>query len=272
MGLGLGKHSRVRASLMVAVIAVLVLGAISVARYYSTPARQELSQDDPRVAAVLENLRLDSTTGWLISRSVVRGVWMVSDGTGYRVEIGLQDKGYWWMLSVTFDKDGRPVARSAESWTSRSLPEFFGRVALTLLILLPLAGKIIPYTFGVKCPDCTSNAFLPTLTRAKDTVVYNGGYDATGDDLAAIVKREYICPACGYRKITYRIPEWYRPTGPLTVLRHSVMRVNPAMAETLDNLMDTWEEYVKRKARFKNYEEWRAYFEELKQSEREERP
>ena len=272
MALRLEKRSRARILLVVTVIAVLVLGAGLVARYHSAPRREALSESDPRVAAALEYLHPDTATGWLVSRSVMRGAWLVRDGSGYRVEIGLQDDGYWWMLSVTFDEQGLPVAESSEPWTSRSVPTFLGRVALALLVLIPVAGKVIPYTFGVKCPDCTSSAFLPTLTRARDSVLYNGGYDAQGDDLPAIVKREFTCPSCGYRKVTYRIPEWYRPTGPVGVLRHTATRVNPAMAEKLDVLMDEWEETVKRSARFKNYQEWRVYFEELKQSEREERP
>ena len=257
-------------------VALLVLVALSAGLVLRPPSFERgdvLNLDDPRVHAVLEYLRKDSSTDGLITRSKMLGTWLVTAKDGYRVEVGLQDDGeYSWLLRVSFDGRGMPIAGSCDPWTGRSLPMFFGRMALTLAILLPLAGIIIPYTFGLKCPDCTNRAFLPTLTHAKDKIMYNGGFDAEGEDLPAIVKREFICPSCGYRKITYRVPEWSHPRMPIWAIRLAPMRVNPKMAERLEAITDAWEQRLKKNARFKNYDQWKAYFEELKQSEHEERP
>jgi hypothetical protein len=102
--------------------------------------------------------------------------------------------------------------------------------------------------------------------------MYHGGYDAQGDDLPAIVKREFVCPSCGYRRVTYRVPEWSRPRVPLWATRLAPLRLNPAMAEKFETIAEMWEKRHREKARFENYDEWKAYFAALKESEHEERP
>ncbi|MDP2856504.1 MAG: hypothetical protein Q8P50_00815 [Bacillota bacterium] len=263
---------RPRALFLVALLALVALSASLLIQPPSLQRREDLDPDDPRARAALEHLWKDSSTDSLISRSKMLGAWLYQAGDGYRVEVGLEDdREYSWLLCVSFDGRSMPIAGSCDPWTARSLPRFFGRVALTLAVLLPLCGIIIPYTFGVKCPDCTNRAFLPTLTRAADTIMYHGGFDAEGFDLPPVVKREFICPACGYRRITYRVGAWYGAPGPLRAILGAATRLSP-LAEKLDITMDSWKRTLREKARFKNYGEWKAYFEELKQSEHEERP
>ncbi len=263
-----------RLRLCLVVLALVALSAGVLARQLSFQGRDALNQDDRRVAAALEYLRKDSSTDSFISRSKMLGAWLIAAERGYQVEVGLEDDGgYALLLTVTFDESGRPVDEGSRPWTARSLPGYFGRVAISLAVLLPLCGKLLPYVFGAKCPDCTGSAFLPRLLRVEDTIVYNGGWDAEGSDLPPIVKREFICRSCGYRKVTYRVGHWaYGSPWPFSGLWGYVPRVSPALADKIEAARERWLETLKKKARFKNYDEWKAYFDELKQSEHEQRP
>jgi hypothetical protein len=124
--------------------------------------------------------------------------------------------------------------------------------------------------FGLKCPDCTNRFFLPTLTHAHDRTVYAGGMDDAGFGLAPVVEKAYVCPNCGYRKITYCVPGDWRAW--LFDRRTLLPRLSPNLFDAYDRLLDKWERERRAYARFHTYEEWKQYFDGLKATEREERP
>lgn len=91
------------------------------------------------------------------------------------------------------------------------------------------------------------------------------------------VRRACVCPRCGYRKITYYVNpprSGWLFAGPIKRWTGIGLRLNIKEIEWYDRVLERY--LTSREAgtflRFKTVDEWQAFYDELKASEREERP
>lgn len=260
--------------LLLVLAALLVVILISHNRLQTTRA-ESLSSDDPRLLAALTHLSEISSVSHILSRGKVERTWLKREGTHYSVFIGVTSpEQFKWLLSVRFDLQGRVVSDSVEPWTQQMVPEFLLGLLYTLVLAVIVLFKIMPYVAGIKCPDCIGPLFLPTLTRAHDQTVYGGGFDRQGHSLPPIIRRSFVCPGCGYKKITHRIPEGYRgtvlDTRFLDTRAWSSHGLPVPLLERVEQLLEDYEKRDAEQLRFPTYDDWKRYFDGLRAEDREE--
>jgi hypothetical protein len=252
---------------------VLIIGLISVLASYvlgwyaAGGPNTRLALDDPRVKACFDYIILFSSQGALAQGTVERA-WLSSDSRGYRVNLVIELNGYPWLATVTFSDDGFPLDLSVK--LSGGFPVFLQRFGLAMLALWLIAGQILPRLFLPKCPDCQGSLWRPAYLETVEGYVYPGGFDDGGDSLPPILRIDHVCPDCGYRRVTYRAAPEYR----VGKVFRSVMTSRPISInneEFAQSVLDKWWETNPKEARFHTQDEWKAFYEELRASEHEER-
>lgn len=259
---------------------VLLLASITLRWYGTGGTGDRLDLSDPKVAAALQYLEDRPSDAVLADSGTPLQAWLSgagSGGSGYTVNVAVRLYGNPWLVSVQFDSAGSVQDANVRMWGGTLFPDYLRNISIIFFILWPLVAFIMPNLFGVKCPDCPQSFFNPPVTRVEETTVYGGGFDKDGYDLSEIVRRDYVCPRCGYRKITFYIPGrhsgglWAAPLkrwigiGPL---------LNPKEYAWYDGLLNKYftEHEGGRGLRFPTYDDWKTFYDELKASEREERP
>jgi len=265
---------------------VIIAIALSAAALllHAASLRANLDVNDPRVLAAVEHLSGKSSSSDLLAQGKVVKAWLSTVPQGYCVNIGVESgSGRFsrWHMLVTFDSAGEVTGASMKLWTASLLPSLIGALAVGLMLFWLGLRFIVPVTTGVKCPDCTANPLLPVLAHPTEAMVYEGGFDEQGISLPPIVEITYTCPRCEYQKVVYRIPDWYRgahnrfPSGH-TLLRQGYDILSPVLTrkehdwyeKMISQYQRTWEKMPK----FRTYDEWKEFYEEVKSCEREIRP
>jgi hypothetical protein len=255
-----------------------LLFASLVTRWYGTGgAGQQLDLSGGQVAEALAYLEKDSSGVTLVRSGQLQKAWLAPARGGYKVNVGVYLDENPWLASVSFDDGGVPTEASVRLWSGVLFSTYLRNIAFAFFILWVLAAFVAPHVFGVKCPDCPHSLISPALTQVQEFTVYPGGVDASGYELAPIIRRDYVCPRCGYRKVTYfaesqhsggfsaaGIPGLGRPS-------RAVLMLNPKELAWYDKVMEKWFDDHGKKARFRTHEDWRAFYDEMKASEREER-
>lgn len=156
------------------------------------------------------------------------------------------------LLSYAVEWQGWPVTN----------PDGLRNIGMVLIFLWMLLGVVMPLYSWRRCPYCPGGTLSPVYLKVVESTVYPGGMDDSGYPLPPIVRRDYVCPGCGYRRVTYRhLRSSARPVyGPYASIRV------PTHPKDLGNWWDTNRE----RAKFHTYQEWLAYYNELKDTEREE--
>ncbi|MGI6631891.1 MAG: hypothetical protein ACOX5M_02480 [Bacillota bacterium] len=256
---------------------VFLLLASFAARWYGTGGTDERLQiADPRVVATLDYLSRQSASKDILSDGTVIQAWASGADGGYDVNIALDAKGTLWLAWVRFDAGDSPVSSGFRLWSGMLFPNLLRNLSIVFFALWILAEFVAPHIIGVKCPDCPPNLVFPPLTEAHEVTVYPGGFTSDGNDLREIVRRDYICPRCGYRKITYYLVmphSGHFKTGLLRRWTGVGQLLNPKELDWYDRVLN--KNLADREAamglRFPTYDEWKRFYDELKASEREER-
>lgn len=262
----------------VLVFAIVVFAASFLVEWAGTGGLDEpLDLSDSRVIAASQHLEqtIDSTSE-AGGRSLL-SAWLTEDADGYRVNLGYKTQTGYWLTTVQFDKSGAFVSKQAKMWTGMLAPIFLRRLSYIFAALWPVVAFIWPHFFAVKCPDCPSSFFSPALTEVQESYVYSGGFDKDGHDLSPIVRRDYVCPKCGYRRITYRVDPrhsgWSGKTRPIRLSMASGLYLNPKELDWYEKVVGQYlAAHEGGKAlRFPTYDDWKAFYDEIKATEREER-
>lgn len=262
-------------------IIALLLGVLSVFLTKDGLAQKALPPDDPRVRASIEYLLQRNLAPRVLAGGKLEDAWLSRASGGYKVNLGfLAPDGRRWLFGVVFDANDDPVDANVGLWTSRLLPTVLALTAILTVSTWLVITLVLPQVFGVKCPDCRGILGLRVVTKHQDKLVYAGGFDKNGDSLPPILERTYICPRCGYQKITYAIAEGHREGNVKWVAGHSVLHrassvaplYNPKEMDWYEKMQAKWEQSPERIQQFETYDEWKEYFQRLKDSEREVRP
>jgi len=262
----------------VLIFAVVVFAASFLVQWAGTGGLDEpLDLSDSRVIAATQHMKQPiSATSATDGRSLLNA-WLTEDGGGYKVNLGYKSSTGYWLTTVQFDQGGGFVREQTKLWTGALAPIYLRRLSYIFAALWPIAAFVWPQFFAVKCPDCPSSFFSPAVTEVQESYVYGGGFDKDGHDLSPIVRRDYVCPKCGYRKITYRVdPRHSGGSGRTRPLKQSMavgLNLNPKELDWYEKVVA---QYLKaheggKGLRFPTYDEWKAFFDELKANEREER-
>lgn len=222
---------------------------------------------DDRVRAAVDVASRDPSARYVVRSGTPIAAWISKGTNQYTVRAAISFEGNPWLITVTFDSSANPRSFTIKMWSAYTLSTFFRVFSYTLALIWLAQAFVFPH-FSVKCPDCSTNPLLPVATEKHDTTVFPGGIDDDGFTLPPIVERTWVCPRCGYRKITYVVPEDYRPGRVLPTVG---ARLNPRETEKMELLFERWRETYKKTARFHSYEEWKQFFDNLKSAEREER-
>lgn len=258
--------------------AVLLLLASFAIRWYSAGgASERLQLSDARVAAALQYLSTQSASADLVRSGTFLQAWVSGADKGYRVNVALEMNGSPWLAWVLFDGGGSAASGDVRMWSGMLFPNYLRNISVVFFVLWALAAFVVPHVFGVKCPDCRKSFISPPLTEVQESTVYGGGFDKDGFDLQEIVRRDYVCPRCGYRKITFYIPGAHTGTlgaSPLKRWTGVGMALNIKETEWYDRILSKYlsDHEGGRGLRFATYDDWKAFYDELKASEREERP
>ncbi len=262
---------------VLAFASVLLLASL-VARWYGTGGTgQQIDLFGGQVAKALTYLENDSSSVTLVRTGQRQKAWLSPASGGYKVNVGILLDGNPWLASVSFDEGGMPTKGSVRLWGGTLFPDYLRNISCAFFVLWAFAAFVAPHIFGVKCPDCPQSFISPALTEVQEVTVYAGGFDTAGNELSPIIRRDYVCPRCGYRKVTYfaegqhsggfwvdRIPGLARPS-------RAVLMLNPKELDWYDRVIEKWFDDHEKKARFRSHQDWRAFYDELKASEREER-
>lgn len=264
----------------VLLFAILLLLASFAARWYSTGGVSgRLDVSDARVVAALHYLSTKSASADLARSGTLLRAWVSGEEAGYQVYVALDSNDSPWLTWVSFDGNDVPVSSGFRMWTGMLFPYHLRNLSIVFFILWILAAFVAPHVFGVKCPDCPQNFIAPPLTEVQEFKVYGGGFDKDGFDLQEIVRRDYVCPCCGYRKITYYVPGSHSGGGgfrisPLKRWTGIGMVLNVKEIERYDRVLNKHLSDLESGSghRFRTHEDWKTFYDELKASEREERP
>lgn len=258
--------------------AVFLLVASFAARWYGTGGTAErLDLTDPRVAVALQYTGTQSSNADLVRSGTRLEAWLSRTDAGYKVNVAIDMNGHPWLASVQFTASGSAVSGEVRMWGGMLFPNYLRNISIVFFVLWVLAAFVAPHVFGVKCPDCPPSLIAPPLTQVEESTVYGGGFDQAGDDLQEIVRRDYVCPRCGYRKITFYVPGQHTGglwAAPLKRWTGAGLALNPKEYEWYDRILNKWvsDHETGRGLRFRTYDDWKAFYDELKASEREEKP
>ena len=251
---------------------VLVLASYPMQWYGTGGTGTSIALDDYRVGAALSSLGEESWNKRLLTQGELNRAWVSSENRGYKVNLTIILDNNPWRASVAFSSDNTPLENSTGLAGGVLLPLYVKRLGFALAFLWLTMGFLVPRVFGRKCPDCLQSFWNPVLLEPQESVVYTGGFDDEGDSLSQIARRDYVCPRCDYRRITYFIPSENRPGKVFRTLRSPnwlITSIN--QDEIAQKILDKWFEDNAKKTRFHNPSEWRAFYDELKATEREER-
>jgi len=258
---------------------VLVLAVILIAfsfglrRYTTGGSGQLMGRSDSLVQAALEFAVGDSRAGSVASQGTfmsARQSRAEVQGEAFRIHIGLEYRGYPWLLTVIFDAQGEPARCALEGWTGITFSNYLRIVGIVLAVAW-FAQAFVSPLFGVRCPDCTTNPLLPVVTEIRDEVVFGGGRDVEGYALAPIVERSYVCPECGYRKVTYIVPHTRKSASARDTIDLSPAGVDLWKRFPMERMLDRQREEIAGRLTFRTFDEWQDYYNRLKMEEREER-
>lgn len=256
------------------IFAVMLICCSFGLRWYSTGGGKEvLDSSDPRVAAALEFAKEEPGSRYTASYGTFMKAWQSgkpAPGEEFKINIGLEYNNHLWLVSVVFDANGQAIGSTSKGWAGISISNFL-RIMGTVLSLVWFGWAFIVPLFGVKCPDCSTNPLLPVVTDIKDRTVFAGGLDVEGYSLSPIVERSYVCPKCGYTKVRYVLPYSYRPAAV-----RDIMDLRPSGWDLwkrfpMERMLDRRREERANLATFKTFDEWKAFYEQLKLKEGEER-
>ena len=229
----------------------------------------QLALDDERVNASLDYLAADDWNRTIATDGEVQRTWVSADSRGHKVSLIVALNGYPWRASVLFSQDGMPLETAVQ--LSGGLPLYTRRVGVALAAFWLVAGVLGPRIFGRKCPFCPGSFLRPVYLKTEEMLVYPGGFDDNSDSLSPIVRRDFVCQQCGYRRVTYCIPTTSRP-GKVFRFPLIVAHATPKQTETYQKMLDQWFVDNPRTTRFHTQDEWRTFYDELKASEHEQRP
>lgn len=258
----------------------LAVVAITLQWFGAGGLQQRLPVEDPRVSAAWQYVISSRAAPRAVERCQLQKAWLVPKGHGYLVNIGVKESSkYSYRYSVVFDENSTPVSVDADFWAGSMFPRYLRLMSASVLAIWFARSFIAPH-FAVKCPDCPPSLVNPPVAVLKETVVYPGGFDAEGYSLAPIVRKDYVCPRCRYIKTTYVVPGEYRPARAWkTAFYASGARFERIVSpqgyvgelDWYQKVLDNWHARNPKITRFKTYDEWKAYWDELKASEHEER-
>ena len=257
----------------VVVFAAFVLASSYVVGWFGTGgSATPLELTDSRVEAATQFL-----TPNVSSYRTLMKAWTRETPSGFEVSVGYRTGTGLWLTTAEFDSAGVAISDQTKTWTGMLLPGYLRTLSYIFFFLWPITAFVAPHFFAVKCPDCPGNFFNPALTEVEESTVYGGGYDQDGHDLSAIARRDYVCSRCGYRKITfYSDPPHSGGFGRARPITHSLsagMNLNPKEMDWYEKVVGKYLSDHKggKDLRFPTYEDWKAFLDELKASEREER-
>lgn len=256
---------------------LLFLASLGFRWYVDGRWSAHLNETHPRVMAALQYLSSHSASANLIRSGSFMRAWGSETRDGYQVFVAVELGSNPYLAFVRFDSGGSPATGGHRLWTEAQMPRFFLYLSIGFFVLWVLAAFVAPHVFGVKCPDCPQSFISPVLTEVKEATVYPRGFARDGSELNEIVRRDYVCPRCGYTKITYYVAAphsggfWARPIRHWTGIG---MYLNIKETEWYDRVLNRY--LSSREAgqylTFPTWDEWKAFYDELKASEREERP
>lgn len=251
---------------------ILILALVLVSLSYLLQWQSEggsatrLPLDDRRVKFSLDYLATYPKDRTVAMDGELQRAWLNEDNRGYTVSLIVTLNGYPWHASVVFSPDGVPAESAVHLFGG--LPLYVRRVGIALAVLWLVAGVLGPRIFGRKCPACSTNLWKPAYLEIEETSVYPGGFDDAGDSLPPIVRRDFVCNRCGYRRVTFAIP--FSRAGRVWHVPFLVTRASPSQVRTVEKAYEAWWESNPKKTRFHTQDEWRAFYDELKASEHEE--
>ncbi len=252
-------------------VAVLVCFSFGL-RWQATGGNSEaLNFSDSRVQTVLrfagDNPRAKNT----VTRGTLVRAWLVDSsvaGESFHINMGFEYNNHLWLVTVAFDSHGEPVSYTHRSWTRLTVSYHLQTTAIVLAVVWFIRAFIVPL-FGAKCPDCTTNPLLPVVAQKRDEIVFAGGRDIEGYSLAPIIERSYVCQKCGYEKVTYIVPHTRKSASPRDTIDLSPVGVDLWKRFPMDRMLDR-EERAKHLT-FKTFDEWQAFYDQLKIKEGERR-
>ena len=242
--------------------------------YGTGGAAPQLSLASPDVRAALAYFGDDSWSSGIVQSAELKKAWLSVSVSGHKVNVGMVVGGRPYLGSVSFDAGGTPIGGSLKWWAGALMPEYLRPIAYGFFVLWALAAFVAPHVFGVKCPDCPQSFISPVLTEVQEKTMYPGGVDASGFELPGIIRRDFVCPRCGYRKVTYatlpmhsgglrmNMPGFGRPS-------RATLLLNPKELDWYERVMEKWYDEHAKTTRFKTLEDWDNFYNELKATERE---
>lgn len=227
---------------------------------------KSIALDDQRVTATLEVVAAAPRSRITPEIGNVKRAWLSNDDRGYRVNLIIDGYGWPWYASTVFSSTAAPIEHNLVPLGG--VPRGFRGIGVTLLSLWLVFGHLVPLICRERCPYCPGAVRRPVYIDIEEISVYPGGTDDDGYPLPPIVRRDYVCPQCGYRRVTYRClsPSPTPAYGPFASSAPPFGRSIRPLA-----LSDDWLMTMKKQAAFHTFEEWKAYYNELKALEREER-
>lgn len=255
------------------ILAVVLVAVSYPLQWYGTGGTgTSITLDDYRVSAALSSLGEESWNKRLLAQGELKRAWVSDENRGYKVNLTIMLDNNPWRASVAFSPDNMPLENYTGLAGGLLFPVYLKRLGFALAIMWLTFGFLTPRIFGRKCSDCPQSFWNPILLEPQERSIYPGGFDDEGDSLSPIAQRDFVCPRCGYRRIAYFIPGESRPAKVFRTYtsRHPLL-VTVAQDEQAQEILDKWFSTNAEKTRFHNQEEWRAFYDELKSREREER-
>ncbi|MGE5578936.1 MAG: hypothetical protein ACM3WU_02730 [Bacillota bacterium] len=260
------------------VFAIVVFAASFAVEWAGTGGLGEpLDLSDSRVTAASQHLKQPISATSEAGGRTLLNAWLTEANGGYKVNLGYKSPTGYWLTTVQFDEGGSFVKEQTKLWSGKALPAYLRRLSYIFAALWPIVAFVWPHFFAVKCPDCRSSFFSPILAEVQEATVYGGGFDKDGHDLSPIVRRDYVCPKCGYRKITYHVdPRHSGGSGKTRPIKQSMaagLDLNPKELDWYEKVVGKYltDHEGGKGLRFPTYDDWKAFFDELKATEREER-
>lgn len=248
---------------------LMILASTTLVWYVGGGAGTPLTLDDPKVQAAKTALMDDIYDRDLVRDGTIEKAWLGGGANGYSVHLITRLRGYPWHVIVVFSSDGAPLEHSSR--LADGLSHFLQNAGIALIAFWFVAAQLLPRVFWPKCPDCPATLMKPLYLETTESSVYTGGFDDDNVALPPIMRRDQVCPQCGYHRVTYFVPSHTRAGA---IMRPFIL-IGPLprhQGEKVMRMLDEWFLNNPKRTRFHNIQEWRAYYDELKASEREERP
>lgn len=263
--------SRVTGKRGILILGLLLIVASHAMRWYSAgPWAAALGVNDLRVKAALAAVAAGAVHRRVANEGEVERAWLRGDDRGYTVNLTVTLDDNPWHVTVVFSPEGVPIESAVSLSGAVLAPMYMERLGYCAVSLWLVVVFLVPRVFGRKCPDCLSSFWKPALLDTVETTVYPGGFDDDGYSVDPIARRDFVCPRCGYRRVTYFVP---LDRNPGKAFRAPVGHGRPTVKQeqVLQRILDDWWEDNPKRTKFHTYDEWRTFYDELKASEREER-